>query len=257
MNTDAVYKPLLNQFYSTLCSPEINKELPSLFIPNVFESYTNTDKKIFYVGRDTNEWGSLNSDFANWNEKFIIERTSEFLENLKFVDYIKGNMRGFWGLVILLHLRLKGFEVDSSFKIDTSFIEKYKAHFDFGYGNTNSIELPTSIKNRDEWNNDKDYQKIKEASRPFDKLRNIVDAFSPKLIIITHWAIDESAFLEELDYEYLSDGGEFNDRFLHIKLTKHDTTVIWIPHPTYLSFYYKIDETVIILSDFIKRNNLL
>lgn len=251
------YEPLLNSFYNAISKPELNKDVSSLFVPNVFDRYYQTNKKIFYIGRDTNEWGNLQQDFSNWNNHDILNNTKDLLESFKFIFSYNGERKGtFWDVVTRLHLKLKGKDV-TKYSL-TKIQEEFEDCFDFGYGNTNAIETRETLKRV---NSDFDftaYNTIKTASLPFDKLKNIVDAFQPKLVIVMHWAIDESLYLEGYNYEYLKDGGMMNEKFLCIRLNDtNNTHVVWISHPNYLKFYYDADEIINSLADFINANNLL
>ena len=128
--------------------------------------YSKADKKIFYFGRDTYGWKStseLMKSYSDNNLSNYIEETSKWANDFGFLEYNKNKSSGFWTLALRLHLRLKGFT--ENLRIGDNLPKEYYNHInDFGWGNTNAIEVPKSLENQGIWETlDKDkYWTVKE-----------------------------------------------------------------------------------------------
>jgi hypothetical protein len=202
--------------------------------------YDNADKKIFYFGRDTNGWLPTKNLMQYYNDEQLdkyIDETNSWINEHGFLDYNKNAAYGFWTLTMKLHLRLKG--ITDTIRIDSKFHDHDYIDLlnDFGYGNTNAIEVQKSLQNQGIWQTlDKSkYRQIKEKSKIFDKLIYTIKVYQPDLVFIFNWACDEKLFLEGLTYteEKLD---LINNQFLVYTLHDTKTKIIWTIHPRTLSF---------------------
>jgi hypothetical protein len=246
---ESVFFGELENVCQTLVETSLPDNFPSVFIPHIMPEYFNADKKIFYFGRDTYGWipkREMLEYYSNNNlQGFINQTKSEFIHDYGFLEYNNNSSSGFWTLAMRLHLKLKG--VDETLPISNNFpLDKYNLINDFGYGNTNSIELESTLKKwgGDEsksissiWNNidSEDYHKIKKASKKLDKLKHTIDAYHPDLVFIFNWDCNEKEFLEGL--EYIEEKHDFIDgHFWTYFIPKYNTHVIWTVHPNNLKF---------------------
>lgn len=232
---EQTFKPLLKQFCEATSPIEIDEDFSTLFLPHTMSNYSKAAKKIFYFGRDTYGWkptSQLMHAHEQDNHLNYLEESSKWANEFGFLDYNKNKSSGFWTLAMRLHLRLKGLTVD--LKIGDNLPEEYYDHInDFGWGNTNSIEVPQTLENQGIWEMlDKDkYSFVKEQSEPLDKLIHTICAYAPDLVFIFNWDYDEKAFMEGLNYQEQK-LDLIENHFLSYYLPETNTRVIWTLHPT-------------------------
>jgi hypothetical protein len=246
------YKQIIVDFCNETRQYKNQIDIPGLFLPHVLANYDRANKKYFYVGRDTNGWGSFNDLIIAYENNQIeeyIEKNNNWpgvVDN--FLEYTNNKAGGFWTLASKLHLKLNG--INETVSINTDIDEKYKVILsEMGYGNLNAIETHQSIKNRDKWNDIDQiiYWDIKSKSRRFDKLKYILDIYSPDYIFIFNWAVDEAE--EELAFTDINVEWQENDHIPKILATylvkDYNSKIIWTIHPRNLSFKeMNIDELI-------------
>lgn len=246
------YKKVVSDFCEETKHYKNKIEIPSLFLPHALDGYFTATKKCFYVGRDTNGWGSfddlLNSYEANEIETYIEDGWPK--EPDDFLEYSNNRAYGFWTLVSKLQLKING--INDEVSINTNLDEKYKKILSgIGYGNANSIETQKSLISRGIWDDidQSIYYDIKNKSTRFDKLKYILDIYSPDYIFIFNWDADEDIIFSDLNVDWLE--GEHVDKlFSTYKIRDYNTKVIWTVHPTSLRFKgIKIDEFVKLICD--------
>ncbi|MDL2228574.1 hypothetical protein LJC30_06785 [Odoribacter sp. OttesenSCG-928-L07] len=234
-NIKRTFEPLLQQFCLANEQIGIDEDFSSIFIPHTMSDYSKADHKIFYFGRDTYGWAPISQlmkDYSENNLSNYIQETSKWVNNFGFLEYNNNKSSGFWTLVIRLHLRIKGFT--ENLWISESLPEEYYKHInDFGWGNTNAIEVPKSLENQGIWEAlDKDkYWSIKEQSKFFDKLIHTIKTYKPNLVFIFNWDCDEKLFLDGLDYQ-VQKLDLIGNHFCIYHLPETNTKVIWTVHPT-------------------------
>lgn len=265
MNT-IIFKELLENFCQNFDRTKIDENIPSVFVPHVMSGYEESPKKIFYIGRDTNGWGSLDGTFKEYFDKNkmgeYLPDTAEWLEELGFLDYNKNKAGGFWTLVVRLHLKLKG--VNAAVSVSSGIPEYTKAYLnDIGWGNTNSIEVQESLKKRKYSLDDSKtvwdvidkskYWYTKQLSNKIDKLKYIIDCFAPDYIFIFNWGTDDKMYLEGIEIESMKEYKEVNNHLWVYHLKNSNTKIIWTVHPNSLKFQsMNVDELVEILINFVK-----
>ncbi len=244
-----VFDPLLRQFCQDTEQIQIDENFSSIFLPHTMSGYDKADKKIFYFGRDTNGWLPTKYLMQNFKDQRLdkyIDETSSWINDYGFLDYNKNSAYGFWTLSMKLHLKLKG--ITDNIRIDKTFYDHEYIDLlnDFGYGNTNAIEVQKSLQNQGIWQTlDKSkYWQVKEKSKIFDKLIHTIKAYHPDLVFIFNWACDEKLFLEGLNYinEKLD---LINNQFWVYTLNDTKTKIVWTIHPRTLSFNgYNTDKLI-------------
>lgn len=235
-----VFKPLLQNFCNETMHLQMDDNFSTLFLPHTMDEYADAKRKIFYFGRDTNsgcKTALLRQYYeSNQLEKYM-EDNSAFLREHEYLFYNNNASVGFWTLVVNLHLRMKGIKhpvkVDASF-YDSEYLELMN---DFGYGNTNAIEVKESLQNQGLWNSldIPKYLVIKEKSTQLDKLKHTLDAYHPDLVFIFNWATDHEKFLDGLRYT-LQKTNLVRGHLWVITLLDYNTQIIWTLHPRGLPY---------------------
>lgn len=248
------YKPLLEIFCKSIAPYASKSKYPyGPFIPYTMSEYNNSNLKIFYIGRDTYYWISIDDmmcDFKNNSLENYLLRNSDTVNVDKMLEW-KNNSGAFWTLVVKLHLYLKtGIYYDDVNQLSADEIELLQ---DIGYGNLNAIELPNSLIKEGEWDNinKNEYWIIKQESAIFDRLNLIINAYSPDYIYIFNWE-DRDNIFEGLKYKWHEE--YFEDKFRAVySIEGHKTKVIWSSHPRRFSFLgTNMKEMVLYLSETLK-----
>jgi hypothetical protein len=158
-----------------------------------------------------------------------IENSTEFLNDQGYLHYNKNKASGFWAAAIRMHLRIKG--VTEYVPVSLAMTEQYRdLLYDFGYGNTNSIEIPATLAKQGLWNtlDQEQYFNLKIVSQAMDKLIYILDAFTPDLIFIFNWDCNEEHYLNSLEYD-IKQPTIIENKCWDISLTNRKTRIIVLP----------------------------
>lgn len=238
----AIFKPLLQQFCEETMHLQIDENFSSVFLPNTMDGYDTAKKKIFYFGRDTNGWCNISLlrkyYQSNQLEKYI-EANDKFLKKKEFLFSKTNTEFSFWNLVINLHLCLKG--IKEFVKVDATFFNSKYASLidDFGYGNSNALEVKQNLINQGIWKNLNipSYLEIKSKSAIFDKLIHTINAYQPDNVVIFNWTKKYEPFLEGLEYR-IEKTSKVNEHFWIIELKDSNTRIIRTLHPRTLIYSY-------------------
>lgn len=230
-----IFDPVLSRFCEKLSDLRMNDEFSCVFLPHVMKGYETSKDRTFYFGRDTNGWISTKTLLNNYKNKSFedyYEETSEWINNYGFLEYNNNKAHSFWTLAMRLHLRLKG--ITDEVKVNIDLDDEFKSLInDFGYGNTNSIEVKDSLIKQGVWDNldHAAYWEIKKESKVFDRLSFTIDAYKPKRVFIFNWQCDENEFLQ--GYNYKIEKLKFIDgKCWKINIPETGTQIIWSVHPT-------------------------
>ena len=239
------FLPLVEEFCKTVV--EIGEEAHpenGLFIPYTFENYKSAPKKIFYVGRDTAGWVKFDEmirDFHRGELSCYLDKNSNVVtaqgnnqdgtdEHSLRDNWNKNNKWTFWTYCQKLHLYItKGyFGVDITRLTD----EDYQVIEQMGYGNLNSIEHDKGQKSMGVWSKIADKEKFHQlrlASRKLDRIKHILDAYSPDLIIILNWEERPDVF-EGIKETWLKE--YYIDKLRAVyTIEGYDTKILWSNHP--------------------------
>ncbi len=238
------YLPILKEFCEKTMSLYECGYPQGPFIPYTMPNYKNAPFKIMYVGRDTWEWTHYNVLIDAYKNG----RLNDYLEaNIKNVDVDimlkwKNKSKAFWTFVDKLHLLIRTNEYVS----DLTSINKIQKEIlnEVGYGNLYSIEIPATLKKRIDsfedvavWDlitNKEQYQYIREAAKPFETLRSMIEAYNPDYIFVLTW-IDKDDFFEGTDFQRQEN--MFEDKFRAVYSSElYQTRIIWSLHPNRFSF---------------------
>ena len=238
------YLPLLKKFCE-IALPLYECGYPQgPFIPYTMPNYKDAPIRIMYVGQDSSEWTRYNI----LEEAYKTNNLDEYLEANKSNVSIKNmfnwnNKSGaFWPFVEKLHLLIrtgKFFSDITSINNDQKTILK-----EVGYGNLYSIEIPGTIRKRiDSYEDieviklitDKNkYQRIRDAAKPFETVKSMIEAYNPDYIFVLSWT-DKDDFFEGTDFQRLEYGYEEDYRAIFTSKVYH-TKIIWSSHPNRFSF---------------------
>lgn len=251
-----VYNPLLKQFCDETKDIEIDPSFSSIFLSHAMSEYDNAKRRIFYFGQDTNGWTKKEELFQNFRDNDLnsyISQTGDWINKYGFLDYKNYAPYGFWTLLANLHLRLKG--ITEMADIGPSFYDNdnFELLNDFGYGNTNSIEIPRSLENQGIWKNldHSKYWLIKERSKIFDKLKHTIEIYNPDLVFIFNWGCDENKFLEDLEYN-IEKIDLINNHFWIVTIADTRTKIIWTVHPSNLRYQgYNVAQLIDTIMEFV------
>lgn len=223
----------------------------ALFVPYTFENYQSAPKKIFYIGRDSEGWikfDEMMRDFENGNLDSYLEKNTNVVtaqgendDNTEYHDVHSlregwniNNKWTFWTYCQKLHLYItKGYE---NVDITNLTEDDYQTIEQMGYGNLNAIEHDGTLKkDRDGkcwWDliDDKEnFYKLRIASRKLDRIKHILDAYNPDLIIILNWEERDDIF-EGLEEKWIED--YYIDKLRAVyTIEGYDTKIIWSNHP--------------------------
>ncbi len=229
-----IFIPLLKQYCANIATLNIEKDFPTLFIPQTMSRYGDASKKIFYFGRDTNRsYQPIDLMESYWNnnlESYIYDNHSLLNEDFFLWET---EARSFWLLVLNLHLRIKGINqyVDIIWEEygNSDLVSELN---DFGHGNTNAIQVKQTLQQNGVWSkmDIAKYLIVKEKSSIFDRLIHTILAYQPELIFIFDWSCNCEEFLEGLEYttEKLN---LLNGYFMVFHVKNYPTRIIWTIHP--------------------------
>ena len=246
------FLPLVEEFCKTATElgPSVYPR-HALFVPYTFEAYHSAPKKIFYVGRDSEGWikfDEMMMDFENGDLDNYLEKNSNVVtvqgendDNTKTHDVHSlregwniNNKWSFWTYCQKLHLYItKGYE---NVDIRNLTNDDYLTIEQMGYGNLNAIEHDRTLKKDRNgirwWDNISDkkrFHHLRLASRKFDRIKHILDAYNPDLIIILNWEERDDIF-EGLEKEWIKK--YYIDKLRAVyRIEGYDTKILWSNHP--------------------------
>lgn len=207
------------------------------FIPYTMPNYDRTEKKIFYIGRDTNGWvekSCLEASFQENNLNRYIDANSNVVSIENIVDPSwTYNPTSFWGFVSRLHLLIS----TGIYKTDTGCLtdNEKNALSQLGYGNLHSIELPDTLGDVYESISPKSsFETICKEAHRFEKIKLILDLYAPDYIFILSWSNREDIFegLQSINHQEW-----YKDGILSVYTIKgYRTKVLWTSHPRRFSY---------------------
>ena len=241
------YLPLLKRFCE-IALPLYECGYPQgPFIPYTMPNYGKAKLKVMFVGQDTKGWTRYNV----LDKAFKSERLSDYLEeNISNVRVEKAlmawgnNIRAFWPFADKLYLLIRTGEYVSDLKcLDDEQIEILK---EVGYGNLHSIEIPDTLRRRFDYYEDdlkvwdlitniELYNCIREAARPFETIKSMIEAYNPDYMFVLAWKGSDEEFFENTDYLWQEGfkGKIEEKKYQAVYLSKtYKTKVIWSLHPS-------------------------
>lgn len=230
------YLPILREYYRKFWDKkELSGYDQESFVPYVFGRYIQSPLRIFYIGRDTYYWckaremKSMPSDLDIQN---YLRENADSMGVEKIPSW--GNATSFWGTVTRLQLLIRTGKYCSDI---TSLSNKlWSIVEEVGYGNLNSLELESTIKQKQETEIvDKSlFAQMHDCAYNLTLLSGIMKAYSPDICIVLTCTGDDSE-LYELGYKRLADFDEAPFRAIYIN-DDSGKIVIWSNHPSNYSW---------------------
>ena len=110
-------------------------------------------------------------------------------------------------------------------------------------GNMNAMELPESLDNEGVDYDPQAYAKVKELSTLFDRIKHILDAYSPDFIFIFNW-VDAEGIFEGLNVTWHKEH-YIDDKLAVYTIEGYSTKIIWSSHPRRFSFIGENTESMV------------
>ena len=232
------YAPLIEKFINQVKDLNLNG-LPEPHIPAVGNLYEKCRYKFAFCGMETNGWGKL-SEFVKMSPSEIIDANNDTINNLEFLKWKQNDHATFWAFV--LRFLSEFYHLPYEELCDGKHLEILRS---FLWANTNAIErYEVSAKGAGAELNA--WEKVKEASLPFDNFNHIIDFATPNVVFILYSGAPEKFFLD-MNKGYM--GLQFSDRKTYFQLDNNElkyryyyrrdsnTHFFCLPHPTYMGFY--------------------
>lgn len=240
------FRPLLENFCKSVSDVDTELVPYGAFLPHVFStSYYKADKKIFYLGRDTYGWLRFDRMMSLYKEgklwKYLNEVTYE-VDADKALEW-KNAAGAFWPFVLKLHIYIRtGKYVEDLLQMEEDSDERLSLN-EIGYGNMNSMELLQSLKDEDAYVDEEVYAKVKELSAPLDRIKHILDAYSPDFIFIFNW-VEADEIFEGLNVTW-HEKHYIDDKLAVYTIEDYDTKIIWSSHPRRFSYLGENTESMV------------
>lgn len=242
------FRPLLEDFCRNVASIGVDPDnIPyGVFVPYVFNtSYYKADKKIFYMGRDTYGWIPFNDMMRLYDcdqiWKYLNNTTCQVDDEIALTW--KNSAGAFWPFVLKLHIYIRtGKYVEDLADLDESSDERLSL-YEIGYGNMNSMELQESLVNEGIDFEPQTYAKVKKLSEPLDRIKHILDAYSPDFIFIFNWVEAEELF-EGVNVTWQKEH-YIDDKLAVYTIEGYNTKIIWSTHPRRFSFIGENNESMV------------
>ena len=139
---------------------DIPNNMPSLFVPGHGSVYEFQDKKILYLGKDTNGWDNFKEDLKLYRDiykrddliKDVTNRATNRIEDGCHIKWLRGGASGFWDFVFKLQSKINEVNIE---KINLETLKKNEIITqNFAMGNCNIFQklLSDNIKYSDIYN---------------------------------------------------------------------------------------------------------
>lgn len=233
----AEYEELIRQFNEKINGLDL-KGIPEPHLPVFGQAYERSKFKFAFCGMETLGWGRI-EDFVKRDPEESVFASDYTINDLEYLDYPQNYHATFWGFV--LKFLSKFYDVpfeqlkNSNSNILRSFI----------WMNANSIERYEVTANKENANYDS-WQKVKEASLPFDDLNHVLRVASPKVVFILYSRARNDYYLNLKDMRYGLNVENAHDYFKLMNKDLHyqyfyrrdtGTHIFNMPHPRYMGLY--------------------
>ena len=226
------YLPLLETFIAQIESFNIEM-IPEPHLPVFGKGYENAHNKVLFMGWETRGSKGLKEFFntAKTNPEKALFWWEDDFDELSFVYWRSNLSRDFWSFNLRLLAKLNGIP---------NWKELYKNPFVYedmlssiAWANTDSIERyhVTAQSNGVTF---EDWQRVKDASKIFDRPPLVFNTLNPNLVILMNWGQDETQLFKKMEIEY-----ELKmrpDYLWYYKFKKPDMHLFWTKHPFRLHF---------------------
>ena len=241
----AEYEDLIRQFIDKIKDLDLTG-IPEPHLPVVGETYVRSRYKIAFCGMETLGWGNI-EDFVKREPCDSVTASDYVIDTLEYLGYPKNYHATFWGFVLKFLSKFYNMPFEQLTSGEAKDVLK-----SFVWMNANSIERYSTSAEKDGADQGS-WQKVKEASLPFDNLNHMLRVASPKVVFILSSSVRENYYLDlnsmglqvdnSKDYLRITNEG-LNYQYFYRRDT--ETHIFYLPHPTYVGAYSgrSIDEYV-------------
>lgn len=232
------YIPLIKDFIDQVKGLDVTG-ITEPHIPSIGEYYENCRYKIAFCGMETNGWGSL-SNFVENEPYKIIQETNDTINDLEFLTWKKNDHATFWAFVLKFLSAL--YKLPYKELAEGKYPEVLKS---FIWANTNSIER-FEVSAKDNGADKGMWEKVKEASLPFDNLNHLINVAKPNIVFMLYKEAPEKFFLD-MNNGYM--GLNFQNKQTYFKQENSeyryyyrrdsDTHIFCLSHPTWMGLHGK------------------
>lgn len=254
-------------------SEDIPKDIPNVFIPGYGKDYNNQNKKILYIGKDTNGWDCFRESLEMYrikgNEDIvirnIINRASDHIEAERHIEWWNNGKSQFWDFIFKLQMKINKIDIE---KINKDFLcGNNKTTQGFAWGNCNILQqnIPKDIRKNiiyKEMRKIVDKEQIISEDR-FKILQAMLESFNPDIIVILNWQ-EGISFIGEYIGEkktYIDDISDNKKEDKNIKIEyyrlKSGQRVFWTYHPRGMISRGGVNRWVNALYEFMKNEELV
>lgn len=203
MNLNKVYIPILEKIYnevSRIDIDKINEGIPDIFIPGAGKLYEQANKKVLYIGKDTNGWYSIRNTTYKYGREAneikkkkvleeVIARASSALNNNEHLNEWWENGRSqFWDYIFKLQLHINNLDCEE--KLNKEWMEKNELLTQsFAWGNSRlfqQLNLNKDITDSDFYKKINEFVNMKN-DKGRECFKNILEALQPDIIVILNW----------------------------------------------------------------------
>jgi hypothetical protein len=254
MNTDKVleeYQTKFEKFLQEIKQKHDEEKLKDCFLPHIpgwGKEYFSTEKRVLYIGIETNGWVRFDEFLEEYKEekeeekiKKYVKSSKESIEGYKFLIWLSNS--AFWEFILKLQFEIHGMkyeEFDRVWREPKNLIdiikdieEKFRMPLQsFCWANTNSME---EFKGQEKtvkriWD---DVKQI--AEKEFDSLDLIVKILKPKLVVILNGSMPSRFYSNIIKkWEEISTDKKFIYYAYKDNIDNINTHFIWTYHPQYM-----------------------
>jgi hypothetical protein len=230
----SIYSALLQEFLNGVDGAAPGG-IPELHLPSCGSGYETSLHRLAFIGQDTGGWGEMENllDAVRADPVSAACRVNDYLQDLEFLDSTNNFGTSFWDTVLRL---LAGFHGIQNWK-ELKRGDHEHVLRSFLWANTNSLER-YEVSARGKGVRYEDWIRFKTASEKFDQLELVLEAFTPKTVVILDWDSRPRYTPNELVWETISDHLEY------ARSARSGTHIFRAAHPTWLNQNDLYNETV-------------
>lgn len=214
----------------TMDTKKIPEKTPSLFVPGKGRLYDDCDKRVLYIGKDTNGWRDLKNDIDRYknsdNEREIVVQeimqyaSKELETNKPLNDWGGKGQSQYWDFILEMQAKILGAADKYSDEVTQS----------FAWGNCSVLQ---NLNLSNELSKCEEYKKLRNIANEgkYDRskvLNAMIDMFNPNMIIILNW--DEYATFAGENAKKIADGCVEEIKWEYYEL-EEDRCILWTYHP--------------------------
>lgn len=240
---NAEYAPLIEEFKLAISNIPFDG-ITCPHIPGIGKLYDMAKYKICFCGMETYGWTKL-TDFMQYDSDKILSITDSFIDDCELLNCMGSKNATFFGFIATFISRF--------YNVDFNDIECNKYPFllqSIIWANANSIDR---YEVTSEWQGVEysAWEKVKNASRRFDRLQHIINSCNPRVVLIFYKNVNTGDYLSENEMSDIF-GIDERDKTKSLTITYREnqdtkyqycysrntrTHIFILPHPTWMGLY--------------------